>query len=266
MTARYSPGAVVSFSGGAQSFVAAQRAVARFGSENVAMLFADTSAEDPDLYRFVVQGAAALGAPLHVVREGRTPQQVLRDRRFMGSGRGAPCSDVLKRKPFDAWMASHAPDAVRVFGLTWEEPHRVEAVTRRHAPAPVWCPLTDAPYLSRDTVFDAVRAAGLELPRLYARGYQHNNCGGGCVRAGQAAWAHLLRDQPEKFAEWEAWEQSMRAEVGPHAILRDRTGGSVRALPLLELRERIAASTHDEFEWGGCGCMMDDDTTLEGVA
>ena len=253
--------AVVSLSGGAQSFVAAQRAVARYGAASVACLFADTSAEDADLYRFVIQGAAHLGVPLFVVRDGRTPQEVLRHRRFLGSGRGAPCSDILKRRPVDAWLAKHAPAAVLVVGMTWEEPHRVEAITARYGDSRiVWAPLTEPPYLTRDDVFAAVRDAGIALPRLYARGYAHNNCGGACVRAGQGAWAHLLKDNPALYAEWEVWEQDMRELAGPHAILRDRSGGDHAPLPLVELRRRVQGQpdTVDLFDIGGCGCFAPD--------
>jgi 3'-phosphoadenosine 5'-phosphosulfate sulfotransferase (PAPS reductase)/FAD synthetase len=253
---------VVMFSGGAQSFVAAQRTVAAHGRDGVCLLFADTSAEDADLYRFVVQSAASLGVPLHVVRDGRTPQQVLRDRKFLGSGRGAPCSDLLKRKPMDAWVAAHAPDAVQVYGLSWEEPHRVDAIQRAKSPAVVWCPLADAPYLTKDDVLAAVKAAGIAIPRLYGRGYSHNNCGGACVRGGQGAWRHLLRDNPSLYAEWESWEQSMRDDVGPYAILRDRTGGNVRPLPLAELRQRADADV-DLFDIGGCGCAIPDSSGAE---
>ena len=248
--------AVVMFSGGAQSFVAAQRAVARFGKLNVQLLFADTSAEDADLYRFVVQAAAALGCPLHVVRDGRTPQQVLTDRKFMGTGRGAPCSELLKRKPMDKWIAENAPDAVQVYGLSWEEPHRVDSIQRAKAPAEVWCPLAEAPYLTKDDVLAAVIAAGIAMPRLYSKAYSHNNCGGACVRAGQGAWLHLLRDNPDLYAEWEAWEQEMRVAVGPYAILRDRSGGLSRPLPLLELRRRSTTEV-DLFDIGGCGCATE---------
>lgn len=256
--------AVVMFSGGAQSFVAAQRAVMKFGASNVRLLFADTSAEDADLYRFVVQAAAALGCALHVVRDGRTPQQVLKDRKFMGTGRGAPCSEYLKRRPMDAWIAANAPEAVQVYGLSWEEPHRVESIQRAKAPAEVWCPLAEAPYLTKDDVLAAVTAAGIAMPRLYAKGYAHNNCGGACVRGGQGAWRHLLRDNPSLYAKWEAWEQDMRGMVGPYAILRDRRGGTSKPLPLLELRQR-AEEEVDSFEIGGCGCATEyEQLTSEG--
>ena len=257
---------VVSFSGGAQSFVAAQRAIARYGASATRLVFADTSAEDADLYRFLSDAQRVLGAELVTLRDGRTPRDVLRQRRFLGSGRGAPCSKLLKRDPLDRWIAANAPDAVLIVGLSWDEPHRIEAITARIGVGRVWAPLADPPYLSRDAVFQAVADAGIALPRLYAKGYAHNNCGGACVRAGQGAWAHLLTDNPALFSEWEAWEQEMRAEIGAHAILRDRTGGASRPLPLVELRRRVEGQPDavDLFDIGGCGCLVDDEPMTTG--
>ncbi|MFN9574964.1 MAG: hypothetical protein ACK6AH_00180 [Gemmatimonadota bacterium] len=157
--------------------------------------------------------------------------------------------------------ASASPAAVMVVGVTREEPPREAAITARSGDSRiVWAPLTEPPYLTRDDVFAAVRDAGIELPRLYARGYAHNNCGGACVRAGQGAWAHLLKDNPALYAEWEAWEQEMRGMVGPHAILRDRSGGEHAPLPLVELRRRVKGQpdTVDLFDIGGCGCFAPD--------
>ncbi len=43
------------------------------------------------------------------------------------------------------------------------------------------------------------------------------------------------------------------------AILRDRTGGSVRALTLTQFRERIEhqPGMFDADDWGACSCLMD---------
>jgi hypothetical protein len=64
-------------------------------------------------------------------------------------------------------------------------------------------------------------------------------CGGACVRGGQRHWAHLLKVFPDRYAQAEADEQRLRAELGPVAILRDRRGGVSRPLPLTELRRRL---------------------------
>lgn len=52
----------------------------------------------------------------------------------------------------------------------------------------------------------------------------------------------------------------MRELVGPHAILRDRTGNGTAPLPLVELRRRVKGQpdTVDLFDIGGCGCFAPD--------
>jgi hypothetical protein len=114
-----------------------------------------------------------------------------------------------------------------------------------------------APYLDKEAMIKMAEAEGLRPPALYARGYAHNNCGGGCVRAGQGAFAHLLADNPERFAVWERNEAELREYLGKDvAILRDRAGGKVRPMPLTELRQR-AADQLDLFDIGGCGCFTE---------
>lgn len=98
MNPNHGMNAVVMFSGGIGSWGAARRAVAKYGAENVTLLFADTKIEDPDLYRFLDEAAADVGAPLVKVADGRTPFEVFRDVRYLGNSRIAPCSRVLKQE------------------------------------------------------------------------------------------------------------------------------------------------------------------------
>ena len=96
------------------------------------------------------------------------------------------------------------------------------------------------------------------MQRLYQLGASHANCGGGCIKMGQGGFARLLRSMPERFREWEENEERLRAQLGDVAILRDRTGGQTRPLPLRVLRERIEAGYRpDLFSIGGCGCFID---------
>jgi len=98
---------------------------------------------------------------------------------------------------------------------------------------------------------------GIAVPALYLDGFDHNNCGSGCVRAGQAHWALVYRKRPNIYALWEAREARFLAEVNPNAtILRDRRGGETKPLPLSEFRERLGRGEgYDRDEWGGCGCF-----------
>jgi hypothetical protein len=108
-------------------------------------------------------------------------------------------------------------------------------------------------------MFEDLKKEGILAPRLYAQGFPHNNCGGFCVKAGQAHFAHLLRVNPERYAYHEAKEQEFIQMIGKDvSIMKDRTGGTTKTLTMMELRERIEQqSEFDSFEWGGCGCSID---------
>ena len=251
---------VVMFSGGAGSWAAARRVAERHGPPT--LLFADTMMEDEDLYRFLDEAAADVGGDLVRIADGRTPWDVFRDVRFLGNTRVDPCSRILKREVCDAWLDANCDPASTVvyLGIGWDEAHRFEAARGRFAAKGWRCeaPMCEAPYLTSAQVLDAMRDRVIEPPRLYAMGFPHNNCGGFCVKAGQAHFERLLRELPDRYAYHEAQEGALREHIGKDvAILRDRVGGSVSPLTLRAFRERIERqpTLFDRFEWGGCGCF-----------
>jgi len=127
------------FSGGKGSWAAAKRAVDRYGVEDVVLLFADTTVEDADTYRFLKDAAHNIGSELIVVADGRDPFTVFKDNRWLGNSRLAHCSTELKVKPCRKWLdANAADDAVLVVGIDWTEMHRLPAIQRGWAPRPVW--------------------------------------------------------------------------------------------------------------------------------
>ena len=78
-------------------------------------------------------------------------------------------------------------------------------------------------------VLDWLKREGIEPPRLYKLGFPHNNCGGFCIKAGQAHFLHLMKTFPDRFAYHEAKEQEIRDYLGADvSILRDRRGGPHR--------------------------------------
>lgn len=250
---------VVPFSTGRQSFAAAVRAREKY--DGVRLLFADVKVEDTDNYRFLREAAQVLGLPVHVVADGRTPWGVAFDEHMIPNSKVPLCSRRLKHEPSAAWMEQHAPDALVVTGVDWDEKdRRLPGIIAGHAPREVWAPLCEPPYLfARD--YDAlIRSFGIEPPRMYEHGYAHANCAGACFRAGISAWVHLLRDSPALYAENERQEQAFRALYGDHAILRHRSGPKEgQPLPLAELRGMVEqGATIDMFDWGGCGCMPGD--------
>lgn len=255
---------VVQYSGGICSFFAAKRVVDKFGKDDVVLLFADTLIEDEDLYRFLDDTANFLGVPVTKIAEGRTPWEVFRDKRYIGNTRADPCSMVLKRELLDEWCLKNAPSAIRYFGLDWTEEDRYERLVarmaekgydREHIQAPMmWKPLRDKP----DMLFDLAKL-GIRPPRLYELGFAHNNCGGFCVKSGQAQFRLLLETMPERYAKHEEEERQLRAFLGKDvAILRDRRGGTTKPMTLEAFRKRIeCGDSHDRHDWGGCGCAID---------
>lgn len=231
--------AIVMYSGGIGSWAAGMRAVERYGKDQTTLLFCDTKMEDEDLYRFLHEGAAVIGIPVTIIADGRTPWELFRDRKFLGNTRVDLCSEVLKRKLRDTWMREHYPDptsCVCLVGMDYcqREAIRLETLQARCAPYQVEAPLFWAPSpLDKDAAKLLALSKGLRLPRLYDLGFQHNNCGGFCVKAGRAQFAHLYRTLPERYASHAAEEERLREALGKDiAILRDRTGGTTKPLTL----------------------------------
>lgn len=73
------------FSGGAGSWGAAKRTVERHGPDDVLLLFADTLIEDEDLYRYLEEAAANVGAPRELRRD--TGHRTLSRDRAVGDAR-----------------------------------------------------------------------------------------------------------------------------------------------------------------------------------
>jgi len=233
------------------------------------LLFADTMIEDQDLYRFLDEGADAIGGELIKIADGRTIWELFKDEGFVGNTRVDICSRVLKRDLLNNWRKEHCDPETTIthFGIDWSESHRFTRLIDRHAPWQVSAPLCEPPFLTKADQLAQLDEYGIAPPRLYELGAPHNNCGGGCVKAGMAHWRWLLRALPEVYAEWERNEQEMRDHLGRQdiAILRDRRGGVSTPITLRELRERIEREQCGQpvlfgelaEEWGGCGCAVE---------
>lgn len=263
---------VVMWSGGITSWATARHVIQQHGTASTTLLFADTNAEDPDLYRWNDEASKQLGVPITRVADARerTPMQVFEDKRWLGNTRLAQCALELKLKPCEDWLAGNPEltfdNTTLYVGLDWSEPQRIPGNRASWLPWRTEYPLTEPPYWDKAQLFTQARDAGLEIPRLYELGFAHNNCGGGCVKGGVGQWTRLLKVFPELYARHEAFEQRMRTTLGKDvSILRDRTGGATKPLTLAALRQRIEEQPDqlDLFDEGGCGCFTE---TLAGAA
>lgn len=251
---------VVQFSTGLGSAEVARRLIEEHGSDSVLLLTADTRVEDPDNWRFAHEFVNKLGQGVEwvVLADGRTPMQVGRDLRVVPNNRMAVCSRVLKRELLRTWIDKHcSPDDVMALGFDWTEPQRHAAAAPHWAPYAVDSPLMREPFIEKWALINHYRdVLGINPPRLYDTGAAHANCGGACVRSGQAAWALLLEHDPATYEVWENEEETTRDMLGKDvAILRDRTGGTVKPLPLRKFRRKIQLGLpYDHNDFGSCGC------------
>jgi len=258
---------IVMFSGGIGSWAAARRIVDTHGASNVTCLFSDVKGnmtdphigEDEDTYRFIDDAIQDLGCEYVRVADGRDIWQVFKDRKFLGNSRQANCSTELKQKPAKKWLEENTSPATHsiVIGIDWTETHRRPAIRKAYAPYDVQFPMCDEPYLSKQAMMNEATYRGLRPPRLYSLGFSHNNCGGGCVRAGQGQFRNLLNLMPERYDTWEKKESELREYLGKDvSILSEVVAGEKRRLPLSVLRERQESQV-DLFDIGGCGCFTD---------
>lgn len=263
---------VMTSSGKASWYVGKLVKAAMKEEDKLTLLFADVkgsnpsphAGEDEDNYRFLREGSANIGGELVILNEGRDIWEVFKDDKFLGNSRLANCSKFLKQKPCRDWLEANTDpaDTIVYVGIDWTESHRLPAITKAYLPYTAKAPLCDPPYYTSEQIDAALAAEEIEPPRMYGKGFPHANCGGGCVRAGQAQFELLLRTNPERFAYWEAKEQEVRDHLDkPVTILRRQERNQPVPVTLRRFREEIERqpTMFDPDDFGGCGCFIDGD-------
>lgn len=256
---KLAPKRVIMFSSGISSWAAAKRRAEQFGTDGMVLLFADTLIEDEDNYRFLHESAENIGAPLIVLKDGRDPWGVMRDRKIIGNSRIDPCSMVLKRELLDRWRDRFCDirSTEIILGISWDESHRIDRVRERTHPWNYTAPLCEKPWMSKTETLEWASSEGIQPPRMYDMGFPHANCGGFCIKAGQATFKLLLEHFPERYAHHEAQEEAMRQLVGNHSVMRCRRGGKSKPLTMADFRKRIEKDVNDcEPDFGGCACAL----------
>lgn len=251
---------VVMFSSGISSWAAGKRYAETHGTDGMVLLFADTGIEDEDNYRFLYEAADNIGAKLEILKDGRDPFQVMRDERIIGNSMFDPCSKLLKRKLLLKWEKENiTPETPKIFGILWDEAHRLERMQKHDPSKNYLAPLCHKPWMSKADTLRWAKAEGIKPPRMYDMGFPHANCGGFCVKAGQATFRILLREFPERYRKAEEWELEMQEYLDTDMTILKRTvKGERHNMTLRELRERIESDEqdYDEFDFGGCACAI----------
>lgn len=189
---------VVWFSCGAASAVAAKLAVEKYGNKCVVVYCDTLSTEHPDNARFGQDVEKWLGREIEVIRSSKYKDidEVFEKNRYMAGVKGAKCTTEMKKLPREAWQRE---DDVHIFGYTVEERRRADLFEANN-PALVVEWLLIEQGVTKDDCLRIIKEAGIELPAMYALGFEHNNCLGCVKSASSGYWNRIRRLFPDVFA------------------------------------------------------------------
>jgi hypothetical protein len=227
---------VAMFSGGAASAVVANHIVQTYGKENCILFFTNTLWEDEDNYRFMQEVADYIGIEITERLDGRDPEQVFYDRRFLANSRSAFCSEELKVKQTilfidDELINQRNLQPILYFGIGPDESHRADRLRESYLKDNCIEPIeTRFPLI--ETFTDDVNVKkiieeewGIRLPRMYyftepvtdkegnvkeKRIFKHANCAGRCIRGGFEHYKGLYNVWPHQYQRQEEMEERFR--------------------------------------------------------
>lgn len=186
------------FSCGAASAVATKLALKKYSdSHEVVVARCVVKEEHTDNDRFASDCEKWFGVPivnLTAEEYGGSVYNVIMRRKYISGVAGAPCTMLLKKNVREKFQR---PTDTHVFGYCFEEQERFDALLDANN-IDVVAPLIES-NLTHANCLAIIQDAGIELPKMYQLGYQHNNCVG-CVKAtGAGYWNKIRKDFPAQF-------------------------------------------------------------------
>lgn len=245
--AKRKPIHVAMFSGGASSAYVAYQMVQQYGKENCVLFFTNTLWEDEDNYRFMYEVADYIGMEITERVDGRTPEEVFIDTKFLGNSRLARCSEELKVKQTIIYLEElrdiENKEPILYFGIGPHEKHRAENLESFYEHFPLEPVETRFPMINtfrEDTDAKAIieNEWGIKLPRMYDLGFSHANCAGRCVRGGFQHYAQLYDVWPEQFKLQEEMEENFREQFEKNVTILKKDGKPYRLKDYRELIEK----------------------------
>lgn len=227
---------IVAISGGKASAWCADWALKNYPKENVILYFNDTKWEHKDLYRFLEDLEKYFNHKITFDSDGRSPEKLFYDNRALANNRMPFCSRILKAERLQKF---YQDGDTLIFGIGADESQRASRLVSVYQTVAVktgkWLKLKFpliSENITKEQIDTFLSEAGIEEPLLYRLGFLHNNCSGGCVRAGKKHWKLLYEKLPEVYANRERVEEEMREYLGKNIhFFKDET--------LKNFRERI---------------------------
>ena len=201
---------IVALSGGKASAYCADWALKNYPKEDVLLYFNDTKWEHPDLYRFLNDLSKYFNKEIFYDSDGRSPEELFYDNRALASNMMPFCSRILKAERLQKF---YKDGDTLVFGIGLKEKIRANRLVGVYQKVAVKTkknvklkfPLVSE-NVTDEKVNEFIKQTKIEEPLLYKLGFTHNNCSGGCVRAGKKQWKLLYEKLPEVYKERERVE------------------------------------------------------------
>ena len=202
---------IVAISGGKASAWCAYWSLKNYPKENIILYFNDTLWEHPDLYRFLEDLSNYWEHPITYDSDGRSPEKLFYDNKAIANNRMPFCSRILKAERLHNF---YRDGDIIIFGISEQERQRVKRIIGVYQTIAVktgkW-PRLEFPLITENItkkdIDTFLEKAGIRQPLLYDLGFSHNNCSGGCVRAGKKQWKMLYEKLPEVYYDRERMER-----------------------------------------------------------
>lgn len=219
---------IVATSGGKASAWCVDWALKNYSKKDVVLYFNDMKWEHPDLYRFLEDLSIYLNHPIIFDSDGRSPEQLFKDNRALANDRMPFCSRILKAERLQKY---YKDGDTLVFGIGPNEMLRATRIVSIYQAVAL---KTKKMYkikfplipnnITKNNIDDFLLSAKRKEPYLYQLGFLHNNCSGGCIRAGKKQWKLLYEKLPKVYAEREMVETEMRKWLNKDIhFLKDET-------------------------------------------
>lgn len=245
------PRVIVGVSGGKCSSWCAKWALDNFPKEDVILYHNDIKWEHPDTYRVLDQLSKYLNHPITDDSDGRNPEQVFYDKRYLANDRAPICSKVLKGFRLQDYFED---GDIIIFGINADEYKRVERIRKlyeeigrkKKKKCTVMFPAYET-QTSAEEVDEWYKSTGIEEHQMYKDGFLHSNCYGGCVRQGKKQWKQLYDTYPEVYLDRERVERDIRKFLAKDVhYLKDETLESLR---IRYEQEKVVDALKDRVEW-----------------
>jgi 3'-phosphoadenosine 5'-phosphosulfate sulfotransferase (PAPS reductase)/FAD synthetase len=202
------------YSGGVTSTVATKLTLEKY--DEVEIIFFETGNHHPDNKRYFKECEKWFKQSITTLQHEKFGDiySVFKNRRFINSPYGAPCTQELKKKVRQEWERKvnfKENYAGQIFGFE-AEPKEIMRAQRFEKEFPYTnpiFPLIDAD-LTKEDCLKILKENNIDPPIMYQLGYANNNCVG-CVKGGMGYWNKIRVDFPEVFEKTAALEREIGA-------------------------------------------------------